>query len=87
MDGTQYRARIDISGMTYEYLYSENEVRLRKRAVKRLTRFKPGHGSLYPHQFVIERRLLLSEGWVWQEFEKTKYESIPEEEWEWKKKE
>jgi hypothetical protein len=86
----EFRAVVMIKGMTNETLYGATLDKLTVRAIRRLTRWKPGSGSCYPLKILFEGRgnpLKSRNGYTWLVMHEVQYANIPEEQLEWKKTE
>lgn len=91
----RYRAVVRIRGMVTQKLYGFDQVKLLARAIKALTFYKPGQASLTPLSVSIfkemeeiykDRTSGPSVRKVWVEVTHVPYDSIPEDQLEWRKK-
>lgn len=82
-----FRAIICVRGMTENKIYGAKLTVLRERAVRLLTRYKPGFMSCHPEKIQIQvRKLNRNTADTWLDLEAIPYESIPESQLVWKKK-
>jgi hypothetical protein len=80
-----FKVIIKIKGATDQSIYGDNLRRLELRAIRLLTAWKPGMGSLYPDRLTIYERSGRLDTWVPAGF--TLYTEIPEDQLEWRKRE
>lgn len=82
-----FRARVIISGATDQFAYGKNPDRLMAKAVRLLTVFPPGLGSLFPRNIILERKIGEVSGnqSLWEYVRTLNYEDVPEDQHEWRK--
>jgi hypothetical protein len=81
----KYRATVLISGAHRQYLYRTNLERLRAKAIKSLTTFRPGLGSLWPEKILIEEHVRTIDGnsAQWSAVETIPFKLIPQDQHEY----
>lgn len=83
-----FRACIYVSGSTTEFLYSEKQEALLRRAIKALTRFQPGCASLWPDRIEIQRKIgtLSGKRSLWETVQIIRYENLTHDQHYWRKR-
>ena len=78
------RAAIHIRGAMVSYLYDNDQARLERLAIRRLTKEKPGWGRRYPICAEIESAVC-TRGQRRKVLKVIEYAEIPEDQHEWRK--
>lgn len=81
------RANVYIKGSTIQRLYGTNEASLALRAIKRLTVFPAGTGSLWPDRIEIQKQVRVLDGnsSLWETITTIRYDELTSDQYEWRK--
>lgn len=87
-DRDYYRATVWKQGCEPEKLYGYNLAKLVSRAIKELTRHKPGYASVYPTSVTVDSRVGRVKGYLsqWVTIDVIPYHQVPEDSLEWKRR-
>lgn len=84
----RYRAVINRTGSTTQYLYGKNHVKLMDRAIRALTDWEPGFASTWPKSITLQRHVRAISGnqAEWSDVRQLRYEDIPQHQHEWRRR-